>query len=50
MTVEELARAVGDACRTEALGHMVTGDFANSIYGILRSTQRRWRASRRFDQ
>lgn len=39
MTIEELARAVLDACEQENLDHMLTGAFAHGAYGIPRSTK-----------
>lgn len=39
MTIEELARAVLDACEAAQVEHMLTGAFAHGLYGIPRSTK-----------
>lgn len=39
MTIEALAAAVLDACQVAGVGHMLTGAFATSVYGIPRSTK-----------
>jgi hypothetical protein len=39
MTIEDLARAVLDACEHEEVEHMLTGAFAHGLYGIPRSTK-----------
>jgi hypothetical protein len=39
VTIEELTRAVLDACDAEQVDHMVTGAFAVGVYGIPRSTK-----------
>jgi hypothetical protein len=38
MNVERLAVVVIDACEAERIGHMLTGAFASSYYGVPRST------------
>lgn len=38
MNVEQLAAIVIDACESERIGHMLTGAFASSFYGVPRST------------
>lgn len=38
MNVEQLAAIVIDACEAEHIGHMLTGAFASSFYGVPRST------------
>lgn len=38
MNIEELAALVIDACEAEQIGHMLTGAFATSFYGVPRST------------
>jgi hypothetical protein len=38
MNVEQLATIVIDACEAEGIGHMLTGAFAASFYGVPRST------------
>lgn len=38
MNVEQLAIIVIDACEAEGIGHMLTGAFAASFYGVPRST------------